>query len=65
MDAAQAKRLRRLARDLGRTESDVIRDGIDLVERRERRARAVEDLIAMITPEELANPPKTIKFRLR
>lgn len=65
MDAAGAKRLRKLARELGKTESEVLREGIELVERIQARKRNIEALIAMIPPEHVNNPPKPIKFRLR
>ena len=47
-----AKRIRRLAKEKGQTESELIREALDLLDRRERRARAVEALIAMI-PEKI------------
>ena len=43
-----AKRIRKLAKEKGQTESELIREALDLLDRRERRARAVEALIAMI-----------------
>lgn len=46
--AETAKRIRRLAKEKGTTESELIREALDLLDRRERRARAVEALIGMI-----------------
>lgn len=57
----RARRLERLAERLGLTESDVIRYGLDLVERVERRRQNVEKLIDLIDGEE---PPK-IRFRMK
>lgn len=52
---AESKRLARLARRTRRTESEVLREGIDLVETRVDRAKAIEDLIDLINGPE---PPK-------
>lgn len=48
MPAATAKRIRKLAREKGQTESELVREAIELLERRERRARGIEKLIALI-----------------
>jgi predicted DNA-binding protein len=47
-----AKMMRRLAKVAGKTTSDVIREAIELYERRERRRIATEKLIEMI-PEKV------------
>lgn len=62
MDARQAKRLHRLARDLGMTESEVLRQGIDMMERVRDRKRNVQKLIDILgdAPE----PPK-VRFRTK
>ena len=61
----KAKLLAELARRQKRTESDVIREGIELVQERDElqkaRREAAEGLIAMIEGPE----PKKIRFRMR
>lgn len=62
LDDRRLRSLERLARDLRVTESEVLREGLDLVERRERRKKGVEKLIAFLG--EAPEPPK-VRFRLR
>lgn len=62
LDRARLRRLARLARALGKTESDVLRDGLDLLAMRERRREGAEKLIALLGDQ--PEPPK-IRFRLR
>lgn len=50
--AAKAKRLRQLAKSQGKTESELLREALDLLDRRERRREAIEGLISMI-PERI------------
>lgn len=61
LTAASARKLRRLAREDKRTESDVLREGIDFYEQMRDRQRAVKELIAMIDGPE---PPK-IRWSLK
>ena len=61
MSRADARRLRRLARQRGTGEREVLREGMNLVEGMEQRRKAIEGLIAMIDGPE---PPKTY-FRMR
>lgn len=61
MDPPRAAKLRRLARQLKMTESDVLREGLDLVDRVDARRRNIHKLIEMIEGPE---PPK-IRFRLK
>lgn len=56
-----ARKLRRIAKHEGVTESDVVRRGIDLQQRVIDRRKAVEGLIAMIDGPE----PKKLRFRLK
>lgn len=56
MDVKQARRLARLARQRGKTKSDIIREGIDLVERQSDRERGLRELVAMIKGQ---LPPKS------
>lgn len=65
MKSKEAQDLRRLARELGVTESDLLRQGLDLVRRRQSSREALEDLIAMIPPERVDKPPKKVRFALR
>ena len=46
-----ARRLERLAREMDMTESDVLRHGLQLIERVRDRRAAVDDLIAMAEGE--------------
>lgn len=52
MSRDRAERLAAAARDLGVSESEAIREGIELVVRRARRMKAAEALGAMIAPGE-------------
>lgn len=61
MGAKEAQRLRRVARDLGLTESEVLRQGVGLMERVRDRHKNVDKLIALIDGPE---PPK-VRFQLR
>lgn len=65
MKSKEAQELRRLARELGVTESELLRQGLDLVKRRQSSREALENLIAMIPPERVNNPPKKVRFALR
>lgn len=55
MSPSEARRLARLARREHRSESEILREGLDLVERRKDRDRGLKQLIAMIDGPE---PPK-------
>jgi predicted DNA-binding protein len=55
MTEDEAHGLSVLAKGMGKTESEVLREGIALVRAQEERDEAIEDLIAMIEGEE---PPK-------
>lgn len=57
----RARRLSRLAREMHATESDVLRQGLDLVDRVRRRRANVEGLIALAQGKE---PPR-IRFELK
>lgn len=46
-----ARRLERLAKEMGMTESDVLREGIHLVERVRNRRAHIEGLVAMAEGE--------------
>lgn len=61
MSPERAQRLARLARETGRTESDLLREGMDLVEQRQRRRIAVEELIQLAQGPE----PDKVRFRLK
>lgn len=61
LSAQAAHRLAQLADDLGTTESELIRRGLELVERVERRQRNIEDLIALAEGDE----PAKVRFGLR
>lgn len=56
MTEEEAGRLAKLARDLGKTESEVLRQGIALVRAQEDRDEAIEELIAMIEGPEPVKP---------
>jgi predicted DNA-binding protein len=60
MSPERAERLAELAGRTGKTESELIREGLDLVENRERQKVAVEELIGLAQGE----PPQKIRFRL-
>jgi predicted DNA-binding protein len=60
MSPERAERLAELAGRTGKTESELIREGLDLVENRERQKIAVEELIGLVQGE----PPQKIRFRL-
>lgn len=60
VDKARARTLARLARDLDVPESDILRRGIDLVARVERRKRNVDQLLAI-----LGDAPEPAKVRYR
>lgn len=62
MTPAEARHLARLARRRRTTESAILRRGIGLVERMERRREGIEGLIALIGKEK--EPPK-IRWSLR
>jgi hypothetical protein len=55
LSRTDARRLARVAREAKRTESQILREGLDLVERVRNRRRAMKDLIALIDSPE---PPK-------
>lgn len=57
----KAQQLRRVAREARMTETDVVREGVDLFEEKRKRAEATERLIALIEGPE----PKKIRFRLK
>lgn len=59
---SEADLLARLADEADVTESEVLREGIRLVERLERRATHVHELIAMAEGQD--EPPK-VRFELR
>lgn len=56
----RADRLRELAEEMDTTESDVLRLGLDLVERIRRRRRNVQGLIDLIEGDE----PEKVRFEL-
>lgn len=56
MKATDARRLRRVAKDLGLTESEVLRQGVEHMEQVGRRHRNVETLIALLG--DTSEPPK-------
>lgn len=60
LGAERARRLKALAEDSGTTESEILRYGIDLVDRIRARRANVEDLIALANGPE---PPK-VPFEL-
>jgi predicted DNA-binding protein len=60
MSPERVERLAKLAERTGKTESELIREGLDLVENRERQKIAVEELIGLVQGE----PPQKIRFRL-
>lgn len=55
MTEDEAQGLASLAKDLGKTESEILREGILLVRAQEERDEAIEDLVAMVEGPE---PPK-------
>jgi len=57
----KAQQLQRVAREARMTETDVVREGVDLFEEKRKRAEATERLIALIEGPE----PKKIRFRLK
>ena len=57
----RARRLQRLARERSKTESQILREGLDLVERVRSRERNIEGLIRFLEGDE---PPK-IRFALK
>lgn len=61
LSRSEAARLRGLAQKKKTSESDVLREGLDLVERRQSRAEGFEALIQMID----GPPPKKTRLRLR
>lgn len=61
MTPERARRLAELAKTHGKTESEILREGLDLVEQRAKRRIAVEDLIAMAQGPE----PKKVRFHLK
>jgi predicted transcriptional regulator len=61
MDQATSILLARLARATGRSEGDLLREGVHLVERETRRRAAIEGLIALIEGPE----PRKVAFRGR
>lgn len=63
MTEEEASRLAALADRTGKTESDILREGISLYERRSERDAAIADLIRM-AERDGPEPPK-IRFRLK
>jgi Arc/MetJ-type ribon-helix-helix transcriptional regulator len=59
---SEAAVLRRLAKKNGQSESDVIREGLRLMQVRDRRAAGIEAYIAYLGDEK--EPPK-IRFKLK
>lgn len=57
LDDDYARRLARLAKGRGRTESEILREGIDLVEQLEKRQEALDGLIEMA---KIRGPPKEL-----
>lgn len=62
LDPGEAAALRRLAKSSGQTESEVMREGLRLLQVRERRAAGIEAYIAFLGDEK--EPPK-IRFKLK
>lgn len=62
LDERRVRALARLARQKGVTESEVLREGLDLVDLREKRKAGVEKLIEFLGDE--PEPPK-VRFRLK
>lgn len=56
-----ARRLERLAKEMDMTESDVLREGIHLVERVRNRRALVEQLVAMTEGETWTKTPYNLK----
>lgn len=62
LEPREAAALRRLAKAKGQTESEVIRQGLHLMQERESRAAAIDEYIRFLGDEK--EPPK-IRFRLK
>ena len=58
---AQARDLDRLARALRVTESDILREGIEAARQRDRRRRAVEEMIRMTEGESYRKIPFSLR----
>lgn len=65
LNKTEARLLASEAKARGVPESEVLRGALRIMGRVRARERNVHNLIALISPEEIRNPPKTIKFRLK
>lgn len=65
VDKTEAARLRRMARELHASESDVMREGLRLVERVRLRQRNMATLIAQAEEDQRRGPPRKARFELR
>lgn len=65
MAPQEAARLRSVARELNRSESDVIREGLALVERVRARRRSMRRLIELAEQDQQRGVPRKVRFGLR
>lgn len=63
MTEGEAARLAKVAAAAGKTESDILREGIALAERQQRRSSAIDALIQMA--QETGPEPRKIYWRGR